>query len=89
MKDMIKSVCSCIQVKASDMFKTDLNVDYNESLDRIVVKMQNDITDIKDTKVKTMYTSVIKKFIEMHFPFLKADYDTDDTLVFTKTLWLK
>jgi len=89
MEGMIKSVCSCIQTQASDMFKTELNVGYNESIDRIVVEMQKDITDIKDTKAKGMYISVIKKFIEMHFPFLRSDYDTDNSLVFTKTQWVR
>lgn len=87
---MVESVVKCIDAQTNEMFKGGVTgVSYDETLDRVVVKIADNIADIKDNSVKSFFTNAVEKFIENHFPFLKFDFITESEMFFTKTLWVR
>lgn len=87
---MVDSVVKCIDAQTNEMFKGGVvGVSYDETLDRVVVKIADNIASIKDNSIKNSFTNIVGKFIENHFPFLKFDCTMGATMFFTKTLWVK
>lgn len=86
---MVQSVIKCIEAQSNEMFKGGIaNVSYDETLDRVIVKLSDNIADIKDNLVKGMFTNAVKRFVENHFPFLKSDTENNSEILFTKSLWV-
>lgn len=87
---MVESVVKCIDAQTNEMFKDGVvGVSYDETLDRIVVKIADNIAEIKDNSIKSFFTNAVEKFIENHFPFLKFECTMDSHMFFTKTLWVR
>ena len=87
---MVESVVKCIDAQAEEMFKGGVTgVSYDETLDRVVVKIADNIAELKDTSIKSFFTNAVEKFIENHFPFLRIDNVKESEMWFTKTLWIK
>lgn len=86
---MVESVVKCIDTQTNEMFKGGVTgVSYDETLDRVVVKIADNIAEIKDTSIKCSFIGIVEKFIEYHFPFLKFDCTKDSKMFFIKALWL-
>ena len=87
---MVNSVVKCIDAQTNEMFKGGVvGVSYDETLDRVIVKIADNIASIKDNSIKNSFTTIVEKFIENHFPFLKLDCTMGATMFFTKALWVK
>lgn len=87
---MVESVVKCIDTQTNEMFKGGVTgVSYDETLDRVIVKIADNLAEIKDTSIKSFFTNAVEKFIENHFPFLKFDCTRDSRMYFTKTLWVR
>lgn len=87
---MVDSVVKCIDAQTNEMFKGGVvGVSYDETLDRVIVKIADNIAESRDTSIKSFFTTIVEKFIENHFPFLKFDCTMGATMFFTKTLWIK
>lgn len=86
---MVESVVKCIEAQTNEMFKGGVDsVRYDEPMDKVVMDLSKNIAEIKDSLVKNLFTSAVKKFVEKHFPFLKCDFIGDNSLIFTKSLWV-
>lgn len=86
---MVESVVKCIDTQTNEMFKGGVTgVSYDETLDRVVVKIADNIAEIKDTSIKNSFIGIVEEFIENHFPFLKFDCTKDSKMFFIKALWL-
>lgn len=86
---MVESVMRCIEAQANEMFRGGIQaVSYDAERDEVVVKLSDNIAGITDNLVKNMFTSAVKRFVESHFPFLKADVENNSELLFKKAQWV-
>ena len=57
---MVESVVKCIDTQTNEMFKGGVtSVSYDETLDRVIVKIADNLAEIKDTSIKNFFTNAV------------------------------